>query len=699
MRAPRRPHTSTVILMCCVLPIQLALADGAPLVQEHQPDGPPRVTRLVKRSTPGARRYVINLASMQRIPTQADLLISPAVDGKRVMIETTRLDGRTWYRVQLGVFGSLAEANDALEAVRQDYPGAWIAQAKASSSDTLPAVVQPAAPPAIKQASTRTLDDDALASLMADGRNAMMAGQLSVAIQIFTKVLQQPETTHHPQAQEYLGLARQKNNQVAHAKAEYERFLANYPAHDAAARVEQRLAALIAAHTNGAAPATATTNSGGTVASGGDWQIASFLAQRYRRDENQFADNDAIVSQSAVFSDISVDARRRGERFDFSSRITAGYRHDLLDQSQTSANDLRLSYAYADLRDSATGLGTRIGRQSRNSGGVLGRFDGINVDYRLGDRWELDAVAGRPVYSATRGADNSRVFYGISANRDLLDERVNVGVFALQQTIDGMVDRQVVGTELRYFSESLSLWGQMDYDTAFQEMGGLFVQGAWRSNSGLTISGIVDRRRSQFLSIGNAMMGQQVDSFDELAVLFTEEELRQLALDRAPEATTMTVGVSSPLTPRLQLNMNATNTDIAATPDSGGVPGQAENSYQYFSTSLVASSLFKQGDIYVSGVRYADSSTTRVYTLNLNNRWPLRRSFFLSPRLRVDYRQIKSDQSDEWIFTPGLRALWRSGRNVRVEFEAGRQIASRTTASGDIDRDSNYVMLGYQLIY
>ena len=56
----------------------------------------------------------------------------------------------------------------------------------------------------------------------------------------------QPNHDRHAEAQELLGLAREKNGQTAHAKAEYQRYLALYPDADGAARVRQRLAALLA---------------------------------------------------------------------------------------------------------------------------------------------------------------------------------------------------------------------------------------------------------------------------------------------------------------------------------------------------------------------------------------------------------------------------------------------------------------------
>ncbi len=163
--------------------------------------------------------------------------------------------------------------------------------------------------------------------------------------------------------------------------------------------------------------------------------------------------------------------------------------------------------------------------------------------------------------------------------------------------------------------------------------------------------------------------------------------------------TTVTFGLSRPLTPRLQFNLNISEAAVDATPDSAGVAATPRTTYRYYSTDLVASSLISQGDVSIFGIRYADSSSTEVWSLNLDTRFPIGRSFRINPRLRVDHRFIKSDQSEEWIFRPGLRLQYRVGRRLRLELEGGRQFANRTMTDLDLNRESYFVNLGYQFFY
>ncbi len=654
---------------------------------------------LVEHEEPGTPKYVINLESSKRRPASSELPQVELSDDNKLFVAEAAIDGVKWYRVRIGYFDNAEEAAKQLRRLRSRFPGAWIGHAgdgEDEIDDVAPLPVR-----AVATSSTGGSSADVTA-LMADAKHAMTAGELSRAVQLYTKVLQQPASDHHAQAQEYLALARERNGQIAHAKAEYERYLETYPDGDGAERVQQRLAALLASGSSAARAADGKAVSAEPEKRQADrWTLRTFLSQYYRRDVNQVNDQDEVVNQSSIYSDLSIDARRRGERFDLATRITAGYRADLLDETDSTGNsrDLRVSYAYADLADARTGLRGRIGRQTRNTGGVLGRFDGLNLAYTLNDRLRFEGVAGQPVYSTSQDQPDSRTFYGVSSTFTPFSEALELGVFYLQQEIEGLTDRRVAGAELRYFGARRSLWGIVSYDAEFGELGSAFLQGSWRLPGDLTVSGLVDVRRSPFLSLGNALVGQQVDNFEELRVLFTEEELRAFALDRSPEVATYSFGVSRPLTPKLQFNVNASHSSVGSTPESGGVPATEASEYSYISTDFVASGLFREGDVGIIGLRYAASDSTNVYSLNLDSRFPIGRAWRINPRLRVDYREILADSSSQWNLTPVMRIQFRPGRRWRIDLEAGQQFSRREMETADLDRESRFVYFGYQYFF
>lgn len=683
-----------------VVTVNPALGVDVTLALETTP--PSASHRQVARPMPDKATYVVNLASFKRIPTIADAERLELAADQHLHYTEVLVNGQTWYRLRLGDFESGSAAAAALAGLKNRFPGAWVDEANASAVTVkLQTPPQPADDAPVDLAEGEGDSLSKVDSLMDDARKTMAAGDISRAIQIYTKVLQQPEHERLAEAQEFLALAREKNGQVAHAKAEYQRYLSLYPNGEGAARVNQRLAALLAADRIGSQGTDAVAATGRRNSGQSDWRIQSYFSQYYRRDVNQQTDQNEIVSQSALYSDVNLDARRRGERFDFSSRLSAGYRNDFLDETVGSGNSVRVSYAYADVADAVTGLRGRIGRQSRNTGGVLGRFDGINLGYKLNERVLFNTVIGKPAYSSSDGIDSSRSFYGASVNYGPILDNLDIGLFYIAQDVAGIQDRQAVGGEFRYFGSNQSFWGMVDYDLAYGELASAFLQGSWRFDSRLSIHGLVDRRGSPFLSASNALIGQPVATFEELAIIYSEEELRQLGRDRTALSTTYTVGLSYPVSTKLQLNVDASQSTMDATPASGGVFASDGSTYRYYSGSVVASSILKEGDVTIMSARMSDSGTARVVSLTFDSRYPINRTWRLNPRLRVDRRQRVADPNDEWLYTPGIRIQYRRSQKFRIEFEAGKQFVQRESGIPDLnlDRESYFINIGYQSFF
>ena len=163
--------------------------------------------------------------------------------------------------------------------------------------------------------------------------------------------------------------------------------------------------------------------------------------------------------------------------------------------------------------------------------------------------------------------------------------------------------------------------------------------------------------------------------------------------------STYSFGVSRPLTPKLQFNFNASHSSVGATPESAGVPATEDSDYTYLSTDFVASGLFTEGDVGIVGLRYSESDTTNVYSLNLDSRFPIGRAWRINPRIRINYREINTDNSTQWNYTPGVRIQFRPGRHWRMDLEAGQQFSRREMANSNIDRDARFVYLGYQYFF
>lgn len=680
------------------------------------------------------RTVAINLESvLQPIADERIREVEPAA-GQVLYRTQIDIDNRTWYRLRLGFFADEREAEAVLDALKSTFPDAWTvrvatAEREASGDRAVapaPASTAPIALPpsgAVDARSAGTAGDVAtgasadLAVLMAEARAAMLAADNARAVQIYMKVLRAPEHQWTREAQEMLGVARERNGQVAHAVAEYRRYLMLYPDGEDAVRVRQRLAGLTVLPVAEPVPAVvAETDSVLTrdpvspaqqsmvrkrparrPADRGRWDVYGGFSQYYRRDASQFDDRSEVVGQSSLLTDLDVVARRRGERLDFSGRITMGNLYDLLGEGEGPGNSTRIYYFYADLVDVERDVSARVGRQSLRSSGVLGRFDGAHLGWQWRPDVRLNVSAGFPVDSSVDDIDTSREFYGASVDFTNVLTGLDAAVFYNTQQVDGIEDRQAIGGELRYYDEHRSLVSLLDYDMSYGALNSFVVLGNWAFDNRVTLNAMVDYRKSPVLTTRNALIGQPVATVQELFALFGEDEIRTLAEDRTGDLYTYSFGLSVPLFERFQINADVTRMDYSGTDASGGVPEIPDVAGDtWYTMTLIGSSLWTEGDTTIFGLGYVDGDAGTTGTFSLDSRFPVSWGLRINPRLRLSLREVDRTDSDRWTASPSLRLLYRFARRFELECEIGGQWSNEKTADRSADYSAYFVYAGYR---
>jgi hypothetical protein len=508
--------------------------------------------------------------------------------------------------------------------------------------------------------------------LVAEGRRAMTLGEHDRAILLFTTALSLPESRSSREARELLGLARERNGQLAHAKAEYEEYLRLYPEGEGAARVQQRLDALLTARAEPPEPRRKPPPRDVEP-----WEIDSFgsLYGAYRR-ESRF---DAVIGEALLDSSLLVDffgrtRLRRGE-LTVNGESSGGYRYDFLDDG--SGQETRISSLFVDVAHNRSGLSGSLGRRSSSSGGVLGRYDGARIGYRLGERFELGLVAGLPVESPTdHGIDLERYFGGINLGFQGFADGLDGELFYVHQQIGAVVDRSAIGGEARYFNDGRFAAAFVDFDVYFQSLNIAQLLGNWQLTPRTFLNGLVDYRNSPILTTYNALVGQPVRSFDGLTSLFTSSQLRSLASDRTAHSLTLSLGGSHQLDDHLQVALDWSATDLSGTPASGGVDAIAGTGFEFaYQAQLIANGVVQPGDAIVGGVRFFDGSRADVATLTLDSRHPITPELRLNPSLRFDYR-FSEDQADVTTTRPSLRVEYRFWK-LMLELEGGGEWLKR----------------------
>jgi len=696
-----------------------------------------RLDEQERKQAPGLSQgsFAINLESA-REPFDADSLAKFRIPPQKEVYTTkVDIDGKAWYRLRMGFFNSEDEANNVRRENVERFPSAWVVKVTNNEIEQVrenlltgglssglvrgaggiaPVDVQAtnweigiASPglsaeaeadqinPGTSKSTQRELSNEQIAALMHEAADEIVAENYSHAIQIYTKILREPQNVLSPDAQELLGLARERNGQFAHAIAEYRRYLEVYPDNTGADRVQQRLAGLTTAREAPRSELRSASRNGDGES--GRWDVYGGLSQYYRRDSIEFDGQEEIVAQSSILTNTDIVARRRGDRIDFSSRATIGNLYDLLSEDEGPGNSTRIYHLYADIMDRGWNLSGRVGRQSIRHSGVLGRFDGLSLSYQWKPETRVNFVTGYPVDSSEDSINTDRFFYGMSMDFTQVLDTVDVSFFYNTQEVDGIEDRQSIGGETRYFDEHRSLLGLIDYDVSFGEVNAFSLFGNWSFDNRLTLNATVDYRNSPYLTIRNALIGQPVTTIEELLLLFSRDEIRQLAEDRTTSYQTYTFGASWPLSPRFQVLADVTMSDFGGTVESGGVPALPDwDTVFYYSVSTVGSSLVKEGDTSIFTLRYADGNLTSTISASADTRYPITRNFRLNPRLRFSLRDIHSDDSDQWILTPSIRLLYRLGRNFSFEFEGGGEWTSRKTEFNTSDTSAYFIYAGYR---
>jgi tetratricopeptide (TPR) repeat protein len=700
------------------------------------------------KDTAGDYPYAINLASSLGHFT-ADAL--PKLDvllAYRVYTASFVKDGKTWYRLRLGFFGSRSDASTVLDELKAHYPDAWIAKVSADERldssrtvldaskpravaeteiekappepsgelppDTRPIEKAPPEPSAELLPDTRPADlqqprpdasiapvikptlpaapDEKIAALMEEARQAVASGDNDRAVQLYTKVLQYPENPYRQDALEFLGVARERKGQLAHAIKEYQRYLALYPEGEGAERVKQRLVGLTTATDKPRTAAPGTRR----VDEPSPWDVYGGLSQFYRRNEVTTDDTGDSVTQSSLSTDLDITARRRSSDSDLQSRFTGSYLKDFLDDGPGSESSV--SSLYFDANSKPLGLSMRLGRQSRNTGGVLGRFDGLLAGYKMADWLTLNAVGGYPVFSSRDNFNTDKYLYGISADIGTLANAWDFNAFIIEQRIHNIVDRRAVGGEARYFDSVRSILTFVDYDIFYDSLNTFIFLGTWTLPGRTTINATLDYRNSPLLTTSSALQGQTVDSIDDLLDSLTRDEVEQLAEDRTGTSKTATLGISHPFSEKIQLSGDVTYSNLKGTETSGGIEAIPDTGNEYFyNLQLIGSSLFTSGDINIFGMRYSDTSTAKIYTLSLDSRYPVNNDWRINPRIRLDYRENDNDDSTQTTVLPSIRTDYRWRKRYRFEFEAGKEWSERDLTDRTEDSSSYFFNLGYRV--
>jgi hypothetical protein len=524
--------------------------------------------------------------------------------------------------------------------------------------------------------------------LEAQARAASAAGDYDTAIRLYTRLVASTEGEQRQRALEMLGVARESNRQLAHAKALYESYLREYPDSEGARRVQQRLAALVAIERPRNSP---RRRSNRKEAAG--WELSSYLSQFYQRQSIEI-DGNTSVPIEGVFSDAGVFASRNGSNLDQEVRVSVSHLLDFSELESLDGREYQVGSLYWDGFSNRLRSGIRIGRQSRSRAGVLGRFDGAVITHRPNTNLSLDISGGLLLDYSFEGPDPDRPFFGVSGEWVSDSGAVSFAPFFVQQDFDGVLDRRAVGLQSRMQSGDLTLFSLVDYDLHYSELNNVSLTGNFRVGRS-EASAAYEHRKSPYLTTRNALIGQPYDDLSDLERAILDLQLEDIASDRTATSETARFALTTPLSEHWAVTADVVVSDFSSTETSADVIGLEPYETVYSSIQIRSTDLFGDASYSALMLRHADSDTSGTTSLYWDNRFGLGEHWWVYPRLRVDHRSFDQTDDTQWTTRPSLRLDFRYTPRMRFEIETGYWWTEREFSARSLDITGLFLRAGY----
>ncbi len=649
------------------------------------------------RVTPGGgfRNLVIRVEAKQRPPARVaepfhalELLAYPAGErppdpavalepGERLYRVPFAREGGAWERIQIGFFRDAQAALARKRSLAAEFPGARVLlvteeeHARADRFAFEPVPPPEASAPVRSKTEAFPVVEAEVDALMREAREALTAGDPNRAIPVLTKVLARPEHAYSAEAKELLGVARERNGQLAHAKKQYEEYLERYSGTEGAERVRQRLEAMLTAAKPGRERLPGAPRRERAIR----YDVFGSVSTFYRYDVHDIDPVGRVVTDSSLHSDFFSGLRARLPRVDLRSEFSMSYLADFLEGGE---DEKRFRSAFVELTDREGPLSGHLGRRSANRGGVIERFDGGRIRYGFPNEWGISAVAGFPVsiFSSNQFRTDKR-FAGLSFDFNGFEKSMSGEFFGIAQQAYGFLDRAAIGSELRYFKNGRSLAALVDFDVYFLTLNTAFLTAFWPIDEATHLNLLLDYRTSPVLTTSSAVIGQGAEDLGDLDGRFSQSELKKLAKDRTSTSKLANLGITHQLSPRWQISSDLSVSSFGSTEDSRLDPDQIDPfdpfalseisgtgsvgpDYALY-TQLIGNGLFKQGDVGIVGLRLQKGDPTDFVTLILNSRYPVVSGFRVNPLVRVDYRSSTGD-SETIALRPTLRLEYRFRR-------------------------------------
>lgn len=650
--------------------------------------------------------------------------VRPGTDGRSIIITVPLLPATKAPAPTTPAKKPVEEVVKGLPPASLAAPSAIVPPLVSQPTEAVPQVFKedlaiPVAPPPVPSAAE--VETRARAYLD-EARRAMAAKDPAMAVNRLNRILGMPASSQTEAAQALIGEARETNGEILKARAEYELYLKLFPAGPSAVRVRERLAAL----PKDAAVARARPRALPKEAGPAEWTFNGSVSSYYYTGKSQIEtlvppppgqltfsrDTLSMVDQDSLITSLNLNARRRDAFTD--TRIVVRDTDNKNFLSPTRSYN-RLYSAYIDHNDRQVGYYLRAGRQNPNGMGVMDRFDGLQAGYNLNPEWRVNAVYGDAVEFNSPFKKN---FYGASV--DLLPQTglPGIGVYAIQQTLDGMANRRAVGTEIRYFDGRATAYGMLDYDVLYKGVNIALLQGNYLNDGGDNYFFVIDHRRAPSYSLTNALPAAPGLSLQELVALQGIDQVRAQASALTAMSDMFSIGVTHPLSESWQVGVDYRLSSISSTqPVMAVLPlavigtclgtidpvnetcvidtaaQQASGKNHVVTFQAVGTNLFFANAVGVANLSLIQAPSYTGQALGVGYVLPFWEQWRIDTNLR--YYTQKDDSGDKQDrISPSLKLSWQWRASLYLEGEMGREVSNSSGPTRNDHSRRDYVYMG-----
>jgi len=549
--------------------------------------------------------------------------------------------------------------------------------------------------------------DDGLDQLMRDARVALTNGENGQAILLFTDILKKNNPKYSADAKEYLGLARERNGQLEMARDEYVEYLKIHPKNRRAGTVRQRLMTLQARLgkpkrelKEAKRQAELDNKSFKRVDVFG--RISSIYYDAHIKKE----DTEFKAQQNLLMNFLDITRRERDQEKEIRYVFSGSHETDLLVRGADMEE--RLRSLYFDYKNKRNGFEFTLGRQSVNNGGVLGRFDGGLLGFRIKPKVKAFLVAGMPVdFNKNLELQKNKPTFGGRVDFDQVAKNWKGSVYAIQQNVYSLINRRAIGADARYFFNKKIFYSLVDYDVLYQQLNFLTFHYGWQINKKTKIDFHFDKRKSPVMFTSNALLSISSITDEDLAKLgdnlveekikesttikklldagVTPEKIRERAEKNTGESTLITTSIRRTIKQGLDLNATLTlssyepgenqrnqtdDEDDDYPKDTSFLP--AIDGFDYaLGGQLIKRDVFVTRGVLLGGLRLTNNENSRRYEVNGNLRFPFKKKLWVNPKLRVMLTENKEKGKRSYRISPKLHLEFKQNKKLSFDGEIG----------------------------